>query len=167
MWEDFAPKNWLFHHDNASFFTKEVLTKNNVTVVSVHSTRWEFSVSPIKDTAISTQLRRLRQNRRRCWELSQNKTSRTTNSVAFSPQANYTDWATATGRRILVASCGQRGGTPTASHISRPEPPLLFQVVPHLSSRGWVDPVPNPLLLRKSDSAGNWTQNFWVCSQEL
>jgi hypothetical protein len=44
-----------------------------------------------------------------------------TNSVAFSPQANYTDWATATGRRILVptsvdrgVSHGQRGGTPTA-----------------------------------------------------
>jgi hypothetical protein len=41
--------------------------------------------------------------------------------MAFSPQANYTDWVTATGRRILVptfvyrgVSRGQRGGTPTA-----------------------------------------------------
>jgi hypothetical protein len=42
-----------------------------------------------------------------------------TNSVAFSPQVNYTNWATATGRRILVpnfadrgVSHGQRGGIP-------------------------------------------------------
>jgi hypothetical protein len=39
------------------------------------------------------------------------------NSVAFSPQAFYTDWSIATGQRILVltfatrgVSCGQRGG---------------------------------------------------------
>jgi hypothetical protein len=41
------------------------------------------------------------------------------NSVALSPQANYTDWATATYRRNLVptfvdrgVSPGQRGGSP-------------------------------------------------------
>jgi hypothetical protein len=28
------------------------------------------------------------------------------NSVEFSPQANCTDWATATGRRILVPNLG-------------------------------------------------------------
>jgi hypothetical protein len=31
------------------------------------------------------------------------------NSVAFSPQANYTDWATTTGRRISVPTFGDRG----------------------------------------------------------
>jgi hypothetical protein len=31
----------------------------------------------------------------------------------------------------------------------------LFQVTPQLYSRGWVDSVPNPLLLRKCVSAGN------------
>jgi hypothetical protein len=31
----------------------------------------------------------------------------------------------------------------------------LFQVAPQLYSRSWVDPVPDPLLLRKSGSAGN------------
>jgi hypothetical protein len=43
-----------------------------------------------------------------------------TNSVALSPRANYTDWATATCRRNLVptfvdrgVSRGQRGGSPT------------------------------------------------------
>jgi hypothetical protein len=47
------------------------------------------------------------------------------NSVAFSPQANYTDWATATDRRILLptfadrgVSRGQRGGTPMVVNFS-------------------------------------------------
>jgi hypothetical protein len=30
-----------------------------------------------------------------------------------------------------------------------------------------VDPVPEPLLLRKSGSAGNRTLDLWICSQEL
>jgi hypothetical protein len=48
-----------------------------------------------------------------------------TNSVALSPRANYTDWATATFRRILVPTfadrgvCrGQCGGSPTAVNLS-------------------------------------------------
>jgi hypothetical protein len=46
-------------------------------------------------------------------------------SVTFSPQANYIDWSTATGRRILVptfadrgVSRGQRGGIFTAVNLS-------------------------------------------------
>jgi hypothetical protein len=35
---------------------------------------------------------------------------------------------------------------------------FFFQVAPQLYSRGWVDPVADPLLLRKSGSAGNWTE---------
>jgi hypothetical protein len=42
-----------------------------------------------------------------------------------------------------------------------------IQVVPQLSSRGWVDPVPDPLLLRKFGSAGNRTRDIWISSQEL
>jgi hypothetical protein len=34
----------------------------------------------------------------------------------------------------------------------------FFQVAPQLYSRGRVDPVPHPLLLRKSGSAGNRNQ---------
>jgi hypothetical protein len=34
---------------------------------------------------------------------------------------------------------------------------FFFQVAPQLYSRGWVDPVPDPLLLRKSGSVGNRT----------
>jgi hypothetical protein len=35
---------------------------------------------------------------------------------------------------------------------------FFFQVAPQLYSRGWVDPVPDPLLTRKSSSAGNRTR---------
>jgi hypothetical protein len=35
---------------------------------------------------------------------------------------------------------------------------FFFQVAPHLYSRGWVDPVPDPLFLRKSGNAGNRTR---------
>jgi hypothetical protein len=35
---------------------------------------------------------------------------------------------------------------------------FFFQAAPQLYSLGWVDPVPDPLLLRKSGSAGNRTQ---------
>jgi hypothetical protein len=35
---------------------------------------------------------------------------------------------------------------------------FFFQVAPQLYSRGWVDPVPDPLLLRKSGSAANRTR---------
>jgi hypothetical protein len=46
-------------------------------------------------------------------------------------------------------------------------PYFFFQAAPQLFSRGWVDPVPDPLLLRTSDSAGNQTRDLWICSQEL
>jgi hypothetical protein len=49
----------------------------------------------------------------------QTKTNKQKNSVALSPRANYTDWATATCQRNLVqtfvdrgVSRGQRGGSP-------------------------------------------------------
>jgi hypothetical protein len=29
-----------------------------------------------------------------------------------------------------------------------------------------VDPVPDPLLLRRSGSAGNGTRDLWICSQD-
>jgi hypothetical protein len=48
-----------------------------------------------------------------------------TNSVALSPRANYTDWATATCQRNLVSTFvdrgvlrGQRGGSPTVVNLS-------------------------------------------------
>jgi hypothetical protein len=42
--------------------------------------------------------------------------------------------------------------------FSRQEPLLFYQVAPQLYSRGWVDPVRDPLLLRKFVSAGNRTR---------
>jgi hypothetical protein len=43
----------------------------------------------------------------------------------------------------------------------------FFEIALQLSSWGWVDPVPDPLLLRKCGSAGNRTRTLWICSQEL
>jgi hypothetical protein len=68
-----------------------------------------------------------------------------TNSVAFSSQANYTDWATATCWRNLVpnyadrrVSRGQRGGCPT-----------VFQVAPHLLTQGLIVPRSRPTATQK------------------
>jgi hypothetical protein len=44
---------------------------------------------------------------------------------------------------------------------------FLFKVAPQLYSRGWVDPVPDPLLLKKSGSARESNRDLWICSQEL
>jgi hypothetical protein len=66
-------------------------------------------------------------------------------------------------------SRGERGGTPTVANLSflNRSRYFFFQVAPHLSLRGWMGPVPDPLLLRKSGSAGNRSQDLWVCSQKL
>jgi hypothetical protein len=40
----------------------------------------------------------------------------------------------------------------------------FFKVAPQFSSRGWVDSVPDPLLLRKSGIAGNRTWETCICS---
>jgi hypothetical protein len=44
---------------------------------------------------------------------------------------------------------------------------FFFQVAPQLYSWGWVGPVSDPLLLRKSGSAGNRTRDLWTWRQEL
>jgi hypothetical protein len=83
-----------------------------------------------------------------------------------------------TGRRLsakLVSTFADRG-----CHVVRVTDPYgrilgfidrsryFFQLAPQLYSRAWVDPVPDPLLLRKSGSTGNrtWTsgsatRNSW------
>jgi hypothetical protein len=43
----------------------------------------------------------------------------------------------------------------------------FLQVAPQLYSRGWVDRIPDSLLLRKCGSAGNRNRDLWICSQEL
>jgi hypothetical protein len=97
-------------------------------------------------------------------------------SMALSPQANCTDWTTATGRRILIptfadrgVSRGQGGETPTAVILIFLDRSLyfLFHVAPHLSSRGWVDPVKDPPLFGTSCSVGNRIRYLWISRQEL
>jgi hypothetical protein len=84
--------------------------------------------------------------------------------MAYSPQANYTDWSITTGQRILVAtfadkgvSHGQCGRTHMAINLIFLDQSLhfFFQVAPHLCSQGWVNPVPDSLLHRNSGSPGN------------
>jgi hypothetical protein len=66
-------------------------------------------------------------------------------------------------------SRGQRNGSPRPLELGFLDRSRYFsiQVACQLSSRGWVDPIPDPLLLRKSGSAGNRTRDLWICSQEL
>jgi hypothetical protein len=54
---------------------------------------------------------------------------------------------------------GQRDGSLRPyCRFSRQEPLLFYQVAPQLYSRGWVDPVPDPLLFFVFVSAGNRTR---------
>jgi hypothetical protein len=53
------------------------------------------------------------------------------------------------------------------SPFIRMEPLLFIEVVLQLSSRGSVNPVPDPLLLIKCGSIGNRTWDLWICSQAL
>jgi hypothetical protein len=41
-------------------------------------------------------------------------------------------------------------------------PYFFFQVAPQLYSRGWMNPVPDPLLLKKLES----NPGLWICSQK-
>jgi hypothetical protein len=74
------------------------------------------------------------------------------------PQANYTGRSTATVRQILVPAFVDRGVS--CGQFSRQEPLLFFQVALHFRPRGRVDSVPDPLLLRKSGSAGIRTRDL-------
>jgi hypothetical protein len=81
----------------------------------------------------------------------------------LSSRANYTDRATVSCRQVSAKFCGLRvlrgehdGSLRPYSRFSSSY--FFFQVSPQLFSRGWVDPVPDPLLLRKSGGAGNGTR---------
>jgi hypothetical protein len=69
------------------------------------------------------------------------------------------------GRKV---SCGRGNGSPHPySQFLDQSHYFSFQIAPKLYSRGWVDPVPDPLLLRKSCSDRKRTRDLWICSQEL
>jgi hypothetical protein len=81
--------------------------------------------------------------------------------AGLSSRANYTDQA-ARGCRVVSATYpyGRILGFLDWSRY------YFSQVATKLYSRGWVDTVPDLLLLRKSGSAGNRTRDLWICSQE-
>jgi hypothetical protein len=80
----------------------------------------------------------------------------------LSPQVNYTE-------RAKLVSRGRRNGSPRPlfSVFYTRSRYFSIQVVPQLYWRGWVDPVPDLLLLRKSGSTGNRTWVLWIWSQEF
>jgi hypothetical protein len=70
----------------------------------------------------------------------------------LSPRANYTDRTTASCRRSDCQRLRIEGATLSAWRIPTAifsvfiqEPLLFYQLAPQLYSRGWVDPVPDPL----------------------
>jgi hypothetical protein len=81
----------------------------------------------------------------------------------LSPWANYADRATAACwfQLFAVRVCHVVSVTDPYGHIlvflDRSHY-FFFRVATQLYSRGWVDPVPDSLLLRKSGITGNWTQ---------
>jgi hypothetical protein len=64
-----------------------------------------------------------------------------------------------TERPPLVGEVIANGSKRPYSRFSRQQPLLFYQVAPQLYSRGWVDPVPDPLLIF-SGSAGNRTRVY-------
>jgi hypothetical protein len=95
--------------------------------------------------------------------------------VCLSPLANYTYRGTAACRRsycqlmriegvIWSAQRDPHGRNLGSLDRSRY---FSFQVAPQLYSRGWVDPVPDPLLLRKSGIAGNRTRTSGSVARKL
>jgi hypothetical protein len=76
-----------------------------------------------------------------------------TKLYGFSPGANYTDRATAWCR--VVSAMDPLGRILGVLDRSRH---CFFQVALQLYSRGWVHPVPDPLLLRNSGSPGHRTR---------
>jgi hypothetical protein len=93
----------------------------------------------------------------------------------ISPQANYTDRAIAACRRSQCQLLRVEGAAwpaqriPMALNLGFLDRSRYFfiQVAPQLSSWGWVDPVPDHLLLRKSGRVGNRTRDIWICRQKL
>jgi hypothetical protein len=70
---------------------------------------------------------------------------------------------------VRGVSRSQSGGfpTPVISTFWTGDATFSFQVAHQLYLRGWVDPVLDSILPRKSGSAGNRTSGLWICSQKL
>jgi hypothetical protein len=68
-------------------------------------------------------------------------------------------------RGVSRSQCG--GSLRPYSRFSRQKQLLFYQVAPLLYSRGWVESVPDPIFLRKSGSAGNWTRTSGSVARPL
>jgi hypothetical protein len=82
----------------------------------------------------------------------------------FCLQANYTDRAatlvpTFASRECCVVSAVDLGFPDWSCYV-------FIQVAHQISTQGWVVPIPGPLLLRKSCSTRNPTQDLWSNTME-
>jgi hypothetical protein len=90
--------------------------------------------------------------------------------MAISPQVNDTERVTATSGEANANFLHVQGvtwlaqWTPMADNYGSLDWRCyyVFQVAPQLSPQGWVDVVPDPLLLRKSGSMRDRTWNLWI-----
>jgi hypothetical protein len=88
----------------------------------------------------------------------------------LSPPANYTDRRLSAKLVLTFADGRCRVVSATDPHcrilslLGRSRY-FFFQVAPQLYSRGWVDPVPGPLHLRKSGSARNRSRSSVTVSR--
>jgi hypothetical protein len=110
-----------------------------------------------------------------CHIASRSSTKKNLNSVAVVRKRTIpTEWPPLVGE-VSANVCGQRvlrglaQRIPTAVNLCFLDRSRYFsiQVALQLSSLGWVDTVPDPLLLRKSGRAGNRTRDLWICNQKL
>jgi hypothetical protein len=96
--------------------------------------------------------------------------SKQTNSVAFSPRANYTDWANDTCWRHLVptlvdrgVSRGQRGGSPTVVKLSFPDRSRYFSFSSFILTRTeWIPhaDVHTQLFLKQHTNTNDYDINL-------
>jgi hypothetical protein len=84
-----------------------------------------------------------------------------------------TEWPPYVGE-VSASFCGHKlsfgrlnGSSRPYSRFSRAQLILFLSCSSWVITRGWVDPVPDPLILRKSGSTRNRIRDLWICSREL
>jgi hypothetical protein len=114
-------------------------------------------------------------NKQASKQASQQANKQTENIKALSPQAKYIDWGSLWSEKLLqiftgmgFAACSAHR-TPTTVNLEFPNRSrkVFLQIAPQLSSKVWMDPVQDLLLLRKHCRAWKRTRDLWNSSLEV